>query len=133
MPDVNIPLLRKAVEWAEAEAMKPDELCEWEQTMWVTTPQDQTDSRARLAESGPRGRIGWMEKAAMRAPECGTCYCIAGYIAHEVEGMAIGGSADEAAGDLLGISTDNADELFNANNTIEDVRRIAESIAGEKL
>jgi len=133
MPDVNIPLLRKAVEWAEAEAMKPIEMSRWEQTMWVTTPQDQAYSRARLAELGPRGWNGWMEQAAKRAPECGTCYCIAGYIAHEVEGMAVGRSADDAAGDLLGISTDNADELFNANNTIEDVRRIAESIAGEKL
>ena len=55
---VNIPLLRKAVEWAEAEAAKPPELCEWEQGFWWVPPGSEV--REDLA----------------RADECGTCFVL---------------------------------------------------------
>lgn len=111
---VNIPLLRKAVEWAEAEAAKPDQTqCEWYQRQWVI----------------PAADIG-------RA--CGTCYCIAGYVAL-VSGIEVDCMAEENAAALLGINPrlhNSFEGLFAVDNTIEDVRRIADEIAagaGERL
>jgi len=138
MPDVNIPLLRKAVEWAEAEAMKPIELCEWNQYDWIADKDEKNAARLRIA-SGMHD----LSSAALakKSPECGTCYCIAGYITHEIVGepsglystFATGDSWSDVAANALGISENAAELLFRADNTIEDVRRIAESIAGEKL
>ncbi len=111
---VNIPLLRKAVEWAEAEAEKPPALCEWEQTVYVLPPE-------RFELYG-------------RSPECGTCYCIAGYIAAQADGPVVDeDTAGNRAQELLGISDFQSDLLFDGCNNIEDVRRIAEQIAGEPL
>jgi hypothetical protein len=127
-PEVNVPLLRKAVEWAEAEAAKPWELCEWYQGDWVT----------------PASSFHTVPKA----PECGTCYCIAGFVASQtlragerLEGehvvMADGSSvsvADRAESELgADVMVSDYGDLFSGSNTIEDVRRIAEEIAGERL
>ena len=128
MPEVNIPLLRKCIEWAEAEHAKGEALSEWWQGMWAVTPQERDE-----------GIFGMPQKA----PECGTTYCIAGYICesqglHDMPGWA--GPAAAALGLVwsLGFYGDEVDapaanRLFYANNTIEDVRRIAEDIAGERL
>lgn len=116
--EVNIPLLRKAVEWAEAEAVKPDgEFCAWRQGEW------RTDMK------------------------CGTVYCIAGFVAqtvdqryataNTVEDVHVSQFAAEALGLTLGgCGLDGCTcevHLFDGANTIEDVRRIAESLAGERL
>lgn len=127
MSEVNVPLLRKAVEWAEAEAAKPPELCEWNQDLWRTTPEQRAEFGLPVS------------------PACGTAYCIAGYVAH-ISGFKWDDETDEVEGDnrpvfevaaeLLGIRPDgglNPSHLFYANNSIEDVRRIAEEIAGERL
>jgi hypothetical protein len=109
----NIPLLRKAVEWAEAEAAKPDEQCAW----WQGTYEISAVSLGR---------------------ECGTCYCIAGYV-WRIAGDGKLFDYDEDAARLLGIDVAQHNYrrgLFAADNTIEDVRRIAEGIAakaGERL
>jgi hypothetical protein len=130
-PNVNIPLLRKAVEWAEAEAAKPWELSEWNQSMWAM----------------PASALVRYHDGAKKAPECGTCYCIAGFVSslHAAEVRADGDCADlldadgfvieedEYAQNALGLTERQANTLFRASNTIEDVRRIAESIAGERL
>ena len=123
---VNIPLLRKAVEWAEAEAAKPFELCEWRQAMWVTTfDEDATRKWKFIAQRTTREALG-------KAPECGTCYCIAGYVVAAVDGREhVSLSTEERAAQLLGLPGHS--DLFDAVNTIEDVRRIAEDIAGERL
>lgn len=105
---VNMPLLRKAVAWAEAEAAKPEEECQW----W----QEEYEKAGDLI-----GRT------------CGTCYCIAGYVLH-INGFATNGCADEQAAALLGIDVEDHNGcvgLFNAENTIADIRRIAEGIAEE--
>lgn len=127
-PTVNIPLLRKAVEWAEAEAAKPVELCQWEQGVWQTTPETQVWARNRLIDK-PQINDQWVIRAAAKTEDCGTCYCIAGYVEvlHDLPAR-----GDKAA-ELLGISRGAAFSLFDGDNTIEDVRRIAESIAGERL
>jgi hypothetical protein len=124
---VNIPLLRKAVEWAEAEAAKPEREREWDQGYWVTLPV------MRAAELG-------LDEA-----QCGTVYCIAGWTCHAAgedfkrdSDTLLSRTAEDVhisdrAAELLGIDRLAASALFNGGNTIEDVRRIAEEIAGERL
>lgn len=124
-PEVNLPLLRKVVDWAEAEAARADEeKCEWYQDTFRT----------------PAAGIG---------RECGTVYCIAGYVCESDpnwdwrrEAVA-GHSPGVHAMGVLGITDDEAWAndagqfgLFSGESTIEDVRDAAERIAeraGEKL
>lgn len=130
MTEVNIPLLRKAVEWAEAEAQKPRELREWEQDRFFI-PASNNDPNVVAVRPGLAERE---REQYGKAAECGTCYCIAGYVAQvtsdaplvyrEVEGLAV---------EALGITEGQGMRLFDACNRIEDVRRIAEDIAGERL
>jgi hypothetical protein len=126
LPQPNIPLLRKAVEWAEAEAAKTDGTCLWDQGSWA----EQTD--------------------------CGTTYCIAGYTVlialpqaemREREDENEPGLLDlyvdgerawwsETAASVLGITREECLDLFEADNSIADVRLFAEQIAaraGERL
>lgn len=136
MTEVNVPLLRKAVEWAETEASKP-EGGRWMQGTWMFQVDeflnDMHNSFATVED-----RLAWLESEHID-PTCGTAYCIAGYVAQLMnpeyrERHVIGGRhlADFAT-DELGISDDEADRLFAASNTIEDIRRVAEEIAGGKL
>lgn len=125
MTEFNLPLLRKAVEWAESEARKPQRESEWCQRYFATSGQ-------------ALGR------------DCGTAYCIAGYVAEQA-GLQVGvyhidgDNEAKAAQDLLGIDDHDAwgdswgrdgTGLFSSGNTIEDVREIATEIAekyGEEL
>ena len=109
MSAVNIPLLRKAVEWAEAEAA--------------------------LGEDGR-----WVQAFVSSEKHCGTSYCIAGWVA--AQDTETGDPYDVPCGDpvrhaadRLGIphTDDEWNPLFHADNTIKDVRHIAESLAGERL
>ena len=128
-PTVNVPLLRKAVEWAEAEAAKPAELCEWEQGAWSTTAEDVAWARGFLAD-GERAPA-WVSRIAEKSDDCGTCFCIAGFINAQHGNRP---SDYKAAAELLGLPVGiDVPDLFKPSNTIEDVRRIAESIAGERL
>lgn len=122
---VNIPLLRKAVEWAEAEAAKPWELCEWNQQDTIRPPENVLPSFRDL-QAG-------VSVSAQKAAECGTCFCVAGYVVAVIDGPAWRDSRMKRAAEHLGLNDDDAWDLFAANNTIADVRRIAESIAGERL
>lgn len=124
MSEFNLPLLRKAVEWAESEARKPQADSEWYQD--------------HFAVSG---------EAIGRS--CGTAYCIAGWIAHQAGSHRIeldsidGDGSAMVAQELLGITHEDAwcggfyeGGLFAAGNSIEDVRLVAETIArryGEEL
>lgn len=118
---VNIPLLRKAVEWAEAEAAKPWGLGEWYQADTVVTN----------------------PTAIRKDPECGTCFCVAGFVAAQqderfaVTPVVDGRHAVDVASEALGLPDGWAaltrGGLFSGGNTIADVRRIAEDIAGERL
>jgi hypothetical protein len=131
---VNIPLLRKAVEWAEVEAAKPPELREWEQNWWVLTPEERAKRREYAEESGDPDYYAPFEVAAYyKAPECGTAYCIAGFVAAHEGSTETGMRVQDVACDALGIYTQEAEALFASQNTIADVRRIAEEIAGERL
>lgn len=126
LPTPNIPLLRKAVEWAEAEAAKTDGTCEWDQVAWA------------------------------RKTKCGTSFCIAGYVVMaSVPGAVIPNLAFQEEGEWLQLDVNGEPEswpdvaqaqlhitdteanwLFEANNSITDVRKFAERIAaraGERL
>lgn len=128
--NVNIPLLRKVVEWAEAEWEKRErgEFCEWDQNDWYTIPQ-----WAAVRQDLP-------------VTACGTAMCIAGYVAYNADpylranvdrngawSNAQGKHACQIAQEELGLTDEQAEVLFRASNTIEMVREIAEEIAGEPL
>jgi hypothetical protein len=121
-PVPNIPLLRKAVEWAEAEAAKTDGPCMWNQAIWAT-PTD-----------------------------CGTTYCIAGYVCATTSDPRIVVSHEDVWPELyvdgewapwsetaqaqLGLTHDEAEALFLDAQDLPAVRAAAESIAaraGERL
>lgn len=132
MSEVNVPLLRKAVEWAEAEAQKPAELCEWDQR-YYSLP---TVEQYRLNDEGDPGHeeeLDFTRRTLGKSPKCGACFCIAGYTQYVTTGSLNHITAFDAAQAALGITRNEARELFFAGNTIEDVRRISEAIAGEKL
>jgi hypothetical protein len=121
-PTPDVPLLRKAVEWVEAEDAKDPADSAWYQGSWVT--------------SDP-----------LRS--CGTAYCVAGYVGTLVdsrfENSAKNGGwlvdpawvndlhVSRVAQDALGLTDHQAEMLFDANNTAEDIRFFAEEIAGEPL
>lgn len=119
-PPVNVPLLRKAVEWAEAEAAKPEIESEWCQGVYA-------------------------ERGSALGRTCDTAYCIAGWTIHAAGEDPNLCSPAERAAELLGITIDEdlsgsetseAGALFNGGNSITDVRTAAERIAaraGERL
>jgi hypothetical protein len=123
LPAPNIPLLRKAVEWAEAEAAKPH----------------------------PQERL-WDQSSYAQPSNCGTAYCIAGYaVINGVPGAEaeVNGWGDyylrvngEIAHwgtegcEVLGLTYEEGDALFADDNDIQRVREVAEQIAaraGERL
>lgn len=113
-PIVNIPLLRKAVEWVEEQDALPEDTRQWMQDVWGLSEDD------RLMEYG-------------HSVGCGTAYCVGGKIAEDAGIDWSIQAAGHVAGDLLGLTGLQADELFEPGNTAADIRRIAESIAGERL
>lgn len=142
--EVNIPLLRKAVEWAEAEAARPFEVTEWLQTSWVTTPL--TRAKGLAERDYDYGSPEWMAEAERLLPECGTAYCIAGFVAQSIDSAYASSHVPndkmhvaEFAAKALGIDPPECNwgpqegHLFHTTNTVADVRRIAEDIAGERL
>ncbi|MGH3496304.1 MAG: hypothetical protein ACRDP1_02415 [Nocardioidaceae bacterium] len=118
----NIPLLRKALAWAEAEAAKPPDDRQWHQQYWRLTPRE------------AYGRD-------MTPPTCGTTYCLFGWVCYlsgkeTDEDRLADGHVYTRARNLLGIDIDTANRLSADYNTIEDLRHLAEEIAasvGETL
>lgn len=134
---VDIPLLRKTVEWAEAEAAKaerdPTYHPEWQQDDWM-----QARDRAKW--------LTWIERTPFeqrrklpiwetyKAAGCGTAYCIAGKITADSDQP--NADPEIQARKMLGLTHYQASELFDGGNDIEDIRAVAEAIAveaGEKL
>ena len=126
MSDVNVPLLRKAVEWVETEATKPIATREWYQRSWR-----RSDGSMVLNEEDEY------------VSHCGTAYCVAGYVGQmlqpqfqhsqwaELDGKSV--HVADFASEALGLTGDESERLFHYDNTAQDVRRIAEKIAGEPL
>jgi hypothetical protein len=140
----DIPMLRKAVEWVEFQAALPEIDREWVQESYLTRPHDRA---VGLAHAAIYSRIERQlmtyneinQVAARIEPHCGTAYCVAGYIAAHVDPRYVsndvvnGVHSSLVAIEALGITHEQAKDLFHGSNTAEKVRRIAERIAGEPL
>jgi hypothetical protein len=132
--NVNVALLRKGVEWVEEQNTLPWADRVWNQNYWMIDAEE--------AEPAPKETDA---KQGEVKNFCGTCYCFAGNVAawdgYRVysEGMAknprTGESVDPEsyAIERLGITNPQAWALFDEENTAEDIRRIAEEIAGQRL
>jgi len=149
--DIDIPLLRKVVEWAETEEKLTKDR-EWFQGAWV---REETFPIAATAyQSG--------DVASQTTPWCKTTMCIAGKIAldagwkpmmsrdprdREDTGV-MDGSAfyadfatkDGASREIRSIAVEELDitlreafKLFEGGNDAADIRTFAEEIAGERL
>ena len=122
---MNVALLRKAVDWAEEQAQLPYEQCAWDQDHFVIP-------------------------GVVLGRECGTCYCVAGYIVHTVDGQVVDRFENSSmrstvivrAAELLGVeyydvwSGEDSGALFDGSNSIEEVRLYAAELAeryGEEL
>lgn len=135
--EVNIPLLRKVVEWVESqEALAYSEDRRWYQGAWFR----KDEAKARAVQD-------------LNDPMCGTTMCVAGKIVHdagwkpvyyEVHGEDFAYADEAKKGDIalpiheiaaaeLGLTEDEAHELFDGSNDAEHVRLIAEHLAGERL
>lgn len=118
---VNLPLLRKGVEWVIAQDQLPLSIREWNQEFW---------------------RVSGDEINR----ECGTAYCLAGYVcevsnvtwmttsddvmdAHLVNVNGDVVYASDQAQNLLNIDPDVAESLFHFMNSASDIVRIARIIA----
>jgi hypothetical protein len=114
MKEEMIPVLAKAVWWAEREAAKGPELSNWDQSSVYT------------------------------ATDCGSRYCIAGWIVSTHLGtedpyvgmnknhVGITGAMSYAR-DLLGLTRDEEEQLFSSDLSIGQIRANAETIAGRSL
>lgn len=115
---LDVPLLRKVVEWAEAEAARPIEECEWNQELWAVAGVE-------------------IERT------CGTAFCVAGKLISDADGAdslnALSGvGCIQRGAELLGVSSqdvwsqgryDEPQGLFAPGNTIADVRAEAAELA----
>lgn len=125
---VDVPLLRKAVEWVEEQDQLDQAKRQWMQDI-VILPEHQ---RVKYNKH----EVG-----------CGTAYCVAGYIAQlvderfqttaQVVPARLSGDALDVAHEALGLVNEYGalmnNGLFYATNTAADVRRRAEEIVGEPL
>ena len=139
----NIPLLRKYVEWVEWQDTLPkhSDQREWDQNNWFR----KIIRRVKHEEPQPRDAQGrFMEYQEPNL--CQTKCCVAGRVVLDA-GFTMGNGGtikktpkgqeewkgrgcSELANHILGLSEHN---LFSASNTAQDVRRIAEGLAGERL
>lgn len=122
---VDIPRLRKAVEWVEEQAALPVTIRQWLQTKWMVI-RGHDSYHDNILENNQR-------------TECGTAMCLAGKVVQDEYGrtwikerLPNVSFRDEGA-KLLGLTMVQADMLFDANNSATEIRAIAERIAGEKL
>lgn len=134
MSELNLPLLRECVEWAEMEA-KQGPWSHWYQGCWALPFEEVMSHRGVTLGEGQTA--------------CGTAYCIAGYAVYS-QGLVAGRGTvlnmpmvsekcpgvecptfEKVGTHLLGLTWDEASRLFSGMNTIEQVREIAEGICAD--
>lgn len=162
MTDVNIPLLRKALEFAEAAAARQVPFEGADDPDYIELdPRTDSSNETWYQGTWASPKVQYVDEVQDATLEhCGTAYCIAGFIASQQPGYAIETEAvpnlvapengkylvrlnetidgksfhhSTVAREALGISKYSAELLFSGGNDINDVRRIAEYIAGERL
>lgn len=133
----NVPALRKLSEWVTNQESLTEGR-EWLQSAWIVSDGQRfvADRRAEMA-SGM-----W---------SCGTAMCVAGKVAldagwnpvwsHNIEWSSsvdvtdgnVIRQVDDVAQEILGLTWDQAAELFRGSNDAERIRTLAEEYAGERL
>jgi hypothetical protein len=141
-PHINVPLLRKIKSEIEAH---PET---WNQEIWVTTQIGYKFSRKFFPNSNRMGAL----KAQEQANSCGTAFCVAGHAAMLsgdplasglIDGFRIYTSQTESGDSVqtrglheLGLTLNEAGELFNGSNTWGRIISLFRSLAaleGEEL
>lgn len=118
---VNVPLLRKAVEWVEEQALLPMHLREWDQAHWCGT-RCCVAGWVALHEGWSRTKL---ESVVTKDGRSRTV--------DEVASKALGLTEPQAIGLFLGTIVEDEDFKVDAWHTATEVRRVAEEIAGEPL
>ena len=133
-PAPIVPTLDDLLAWAEAEQLKKDkgQPSEWDQGHW--------------AINVPAYNAYWGVRKAVPAVNCGTACCLAGktvafmggkfLIEADSDGTAVEAEMPDGttvfvegfAEQVLGLTTAQADALFDGDNTIENVRFVIEQI-----
>ncbi len=137
-PDVG--WLRKAVEWVESQDALPEIDSEWAQGNYLSPPGFRAVALVHsampwLVATPHQGQL-IIERIA---PYCGTAYCVANWVAAQVEPeyrhaeVVDEVHCSEFAKRVLGLTDHQAAMLFNAGNTAADIRTYAEAFAGEPL
>ncbi len=128
---IDVPKLRKLVEWVEEQDVLAENDRVWDQELWFH--QDNL-AIARAVED-------------KYDPYCGTSMCIAGKLAFDAGWLPVIDHADDKAtkdgvtkyyseigAEELGLDNNTQEfELFNASNSASDIRAIAEDYAGKRL
>ncbi len=140
---VNVPLLRKAIEWVESEGAKPLEERVWDQAFWSRNASEEVENiRGFLFEYGDTlgddAREHHQRQLAIweaRADHCGTTMCVAGYVCDIASPEKVELKDVEAtAAALLGLTRPEASRIFfNMSDDPAEIRWIAEEISGERL
>ena len=155
-PPLNVPLLRKMVDWVKEQSTLAEDDRDWNQEAWAFRHHlDQI----KLDQDWIKLDQDWIKvlnaKRDVLDPMCGTSVCVAGKIALDAgwdfdfgDGDVSGRVAEWAKkGDEyqriehiamreLGINDAQADYLFGSDNEAEDIEQIAEEFAeaaGERL
>ena len=131
---IDIPKLRKLVEWVEEQDVLAESDRVWDQELWF-----HQDRSVVVAIEALHNKYD---------PYCGTSMCAAGKLAFDDGWKPVwdsDGHSDRAEKDgvekyysqigaeVLGLAYEAEYELFNANNNAGDIRAIAEDYAGERL
>lgn len=138
MSDINVPLLRKTLDWAHEEWQKKrrGEISEWNQGAWMASTVDLY-----------YGRQAMVIEALRQGTACGTACCIAGKVAleagwHTVVSGGLGGTlsregemsdAYSVGMELLGLDEEQAMALFSGSNTIWSLYAIAGAITNGEI
>lgn len=136
MSEINVPLLRKTLDWAHEEWQKHlrGEISEWQQGTWMINTADLYEHSEKVY-------------AAFRAGQaCGTACCIAGKVALDdgwhTTYAGLGGriyrdgesrSAFFVGAELLGLDEDQATELFSGSNTIYNLYAVAGALTNGEI
>lgn len=158
LPTPNVPALRKTWEWVSAEAEKPDVVRAWKQDYWRTTRE--------MNPSFFRDMDACADDLGFDTRDCKTAMCFAGHAADTagivwtdgdeviVDDKVVALIGEEAAADLeewgyhgivsvsnfaevyLGLTGDEAEDLFDGSNSVVAIREVLERVferAGETL
>ena len=133
-------LLRKGVEWVEEQDALPIVDRTWHQGSWWMSKRRREGYLREIA------RKGTCHVSEQQVKDCGTAYCLFGYLA-DITGqewdedsagflgsrLKSGKSVSTYIARLLDLDAEEAEELSRAHNTAADIREVAEQIAGERL